>query len=223
MKVACQRSGTTTRVIIYLVGLLVLFLFLSPDASSAERAVGRLVVAHGGVTLEKPGNEAARDARPGDVVFVGDILETRGEGHAQLLLTDESVMTLSSGTAMRVNQYSFDAATNRRTAEVRVFKGKIRIVLYIERNNESSFKVVTDHALISPSDSDFVVIVSEGETSLVVLYGGATVVNSSKFTVGTVNLGQNQLTVVRGKNPPSVPSVITEEQRRAYIRDAKLF
>lgn len=182
-----------------------------------------MVVAHGGVNLKKPGNEAARDARPGDAVFVGDILETHGEGRTQLLLTDESVITLSSGTAVRVNQYSFDAATNRRTAEVRVFKGKIRIVLYKERNNESSFNIVTDHALLSAADADFVVIVSEGETSLVVLYGGATVVNSSKFTVGAVSLGQNQLTVVRGKNPPSVPSVITEEQRRAYIRDANRF
>lgn len=223
MNAACLRSGTTTRVTIYLVYLLVFFLFLSADALSAERAVGRLVFAQGGVSLKKPGNEAARDVRPGDVVFVGDILATRGEGRAQLLLTDESVMTLSSGTAMRVNQYSFDVATNRRTAEVRVFKGKIRVVLYRERNNESSFRVVTDQALLGTAAADFVTIVSEGETSLVVLYGGAAVVNRSEFTVGTVSLGQNQLTVVRGKNPPSVPSVITEEQRRAYIRDANHF
>ncbi len=223
MNVACRRSRTTTPVTIYIASLLVFFLFLSSDASAAEREVGRVVVAQGGVDLKKPGSEAARGARPGDRVFVGDILETGREGRAQLMLTDESVMTLSSGSAMRVNQYAFDAGTNRRTAEVRVFRGKVRIVLYKERNRESSFKVVTDQALLSSSAADFVAIVSERETSFVVLYGWASVVNSSKFTVGTVSLGQNQVTVVRGKEPPSVPSVITEEQRRTYSRDANHF
>lgn len=223
MNAAYRRSGIATPVTIYLVNLLVFFLYLSQDASSAERAVGSLVLAQGGVNLKRPGNEAARDARPGDAIFAGDILETRGEGRAQLMLTDESVMVLSPGSAVRVNQYAFDVAANRRTAEVRVFKGKVRIVLYRERNKESSFNVVTDQALLSTADADFVTIVSGKETSMVVLYGWASVVNSSIFTVGTVSLGQNQLTVVRGKNPPSVPSVITEDQRRAYSRDANRF
>lgn len=222
MKVLCRRSKFATVATVCLLNLLSCYLSLSVADVSAENTAGRLVFSKGSVHLKKPGNEIVRGIRPGYDIFAGDILETGEEGRAQVRLTDESVITLSTGSAVSINQYSFDSVTNRRTSVVRILKGKVRIVLYRERSRDSWFKVVTANSLTQPT-ADIVVNVSEGKTSLVVLHGWGTVSNSSNLIVGTVNLGQNQRTEVIGNNPPAAPTIITEEFRRAYSKDADRF
>jgi len=207
---------------IYLVFLLV-FAFLPKEALSKEDHVGRLTVIDGSVTIRKTGAEKVFSASVGDNIFVGDVLNTNKGSRAQIVLTDDSSVNMSSGTALRVNQYAFEIENNRRTAIVKLLEGKARFVVYKQRNIGSAFRVQTGHAEITAGSADFVAVVSPEETEVVVLDGGVSVKNVLYLTVGEIRVETNQKTVVKEKIQPSEPIVITSQQRRTYGKDAHHF
>lgn len=202
--------------------ILLSLVFQPKDVHAAGEAAGKLTVVRGSVTVKRPGNEKLLPARAGDTLFVGDILKTGTESAARAVLTDDSSVTLSSATAVRINQYAFEAATGRRTAAAKVLDGKARFVVALQ-NRESFFRVETAHALIAAWAADFVAVVFPEETDVVVLDRGVSVKNISQLIVNEVDLESNQKTVVKSRTQPSRPAVVTSEERRKLIRDAKHF
>jgi ferric-dicitrate binding protein FerR (iron transport regulator) len=202
--------------------LLLSLAFLPDDALSAGEAAGKLALVYGSVAIQKTGVDKVLPARAGDTLFVGDLLKTTTDSGARAVLADDSSVTLSSGTAVRINQYSFEAGTKRRTAVVKVLNGRARFVVK-QQHKDSLFKVETEHALIAAGTADFAIVASPGETAVNVLDGYLSVRNISYLTVGEVDLGPNQSSVVKSKVQPSRPAVITFEERRKFIRDAKHF
>ncbi len=140
---------------------------------------------------------------------------------AQLVFTDDSLLNLSSDTALRVNQYIYEPEKNRRKAIVKILGGKTRFVIYRERSAESAFYIATDKAAITANIADFVVTVLPSETEVAVLENSVSITNASYLTVGEIRLGINQKTSVKKGTPPSSPSVITPEQRREYIKSVR--
>lgn len=203
--------------------LLLFFLLLPEQVFSAERPVARVILAEGGVMIRKPGTGRDLPVRAGDKLFPADVLRTGRDSRAQLVFTDDSVVMLSSGAAVRVDQYSFNPDSNRRTATLRVLEGKARFVIYKDRSPDSAFKVETRQARITSDLADFVTVVSAGQTDVTVLDGTVSVTNSSFIIIGETDLGPNEKTTVREKSPPSRPSVISPEQRRTLSRDAHHF
>lgn len=191
---------------------------LPNEALCAADVTGTLTLLYGPVTIRKVGGKEM-SAEVGYKLSVGEVLSTGEKAGAQLVLTDDSTIELSSGTTLRVNQYAFDPERNRRTAVIKVLAGKARFVVFRARNNESRFKVEAGHASIAAGVADFVADILPGETMVAVLDGSVNVKNKSNVTVGQVTLGSNQTTSVREKNPPSGPGIITHEQRRTYSKD----
>lgn len=208
---------------IYLL-LLVLAVFLFPaDNLAADTVVGKITVVQGTVTVKKPGVEKVIAVGEGDSVLVGDVLQTGKDSRVQLAFTDDSLLNLSSDTALRVNQYIYDPEKNRRKAIVKILAGKTRFVIYRERSAESAFYIETDKASIAAGIADFAVITLPEETDVVVFGGGASVKNIFSLAVGEVYIWTNQMTAVKKKMPPSRPSVITSKQRKDYIKDVSGF
>jgi ferric-dicitrate binding protein FerR (iron transport regulator) len=139
-----------------------------------------------------------------------------------MTLTDDSFMNLGPGSAVRVNQYSFDATTDRRTAVIRVIQGKTRIVIYKLRSRGSSFRVETGCALVTAGGfADLVVLAAPGRTDVAVLDQGIVVRNSLPYVIGDVRVGVNQRTIVKEKSPPTAPEVITPRERKDWLKDLK--
>lgn len=206
---------------IYLL-LLVLAVFLFPtDNPAADTAVGKLTVVQGTVTVKKAGVEKAIAAGEGDSISVGDVLQTGKNSGAQLVFTDDSLLNLSSDTALRVNQYIYEPEKNRRKAIVKILGGKTRFVIYRERSGESAFYIATDKAAITAGIADFVVTVLPSETEVAVLENSVSIKNASYLIVGEIRMGINQKTSVKKGTPPSRPSVITPQERREYIKNVR--
>ncbi|MBI5204609.1 MAG: FecR domain-containing protein [Nitrospirae bacterium] len=204
--------------------LLVLAVFLFPaDNLAADTAAGKLTVVQGTVTVKKPGVEKTVAVGEGDSVLVGDVLQTGKDSRAQMVFTDDSLLNLSSDTALRVNQYIYDPEKNRRKAIVKLLGGKTRFVIYRERSADSAFYIATDKASVTAGIADFAVIALPEETDVVVFGGGASVKNIFSLAVGEVYIWTNQMTAVKKKMPPSRPSGITSKQRKDYIRDVSGF
>ena len=203
------------------VTVLVVLLY-PPIVLSAEPEIGSITAARGTVELKRPGVESSIAVKKGLTFKVGDVVETSENSTAQMTLTDDSFMSLGPGTAVRVNQYTLDTTTNRRTTIVKVIKGKTRFVIYKLRLPGSSFKIEAGNALVTPGGlADIVVLASPGRAEVAALDQGLIVRNSLPYVVGDVSVGVNQKTIIQEKSPPTAPVVITPHERKQWLKDLK--
>lgn len=186
--------------------------------------MGAVTALHGTLTLTRPGAGQARVVQKGDEVLVADEIRTGKGSVARLTFIDGSFVDLSPGSALRVNQYAFDAEENRRTARIRVLGGRARFVLYKARSSGSAFTVETDNALVVPGTlADFGVAAGPSGTEVAVLARSVRVKNISALVVGETSLGVNRKTVVKEKTPPSSAVTLTPEERKSYLKDMRCF
>ena len=205
-----------------LFALVPLCLLLLPQRGyGAEVAAGRWTVVAGRVAVTKIGADAPRLAAVGDTIAVGDLLETGADARAQALLADQTVVNLSSGTSLRLLQYSWDAANNRRTAVVKLLAGKARFI--VPAHKDSRFNVESAQAALATGAGDFVALAAPQETVVAVLEGSVRVKNVSTFLVEKVDVRANQTSAVKDKTAPSYPSALPPAERKAYRRDAQRF
>ena len=176
----------------------------------------------GRVMITKVGAADPRFARQGDAVAVGDLFETGKDARAQALLTDGTVVNLSTGTAARILQYSFDPASTRRTAVVKLAGGKARFIVPARKNSRFTVESV-QAAATATAAADFVALVAPDATTVTALDGTVKVKNISDLVVGDVDLWSNQTTVVGARTAPAHPAPIVPQQRREYRRDARDF
>jgi ferric-dicitrate binding protein FerR (iron transport regulator) len=189
---------------------------------SADPAIGTVTALRGTARLKRPGIGERLSVKMAMPFFVGDLVEAGSSSAVQLSLTDESFMNLAPGAAVRVNQYSFDPATDRRTMIIRVLEGRVRFVVFRLRKGGSSFRVQAANALVSTGGlGDLVVQVSGNQAEIAVLEHGLSVSNSLPYVIGNVNVGVNERTVVKEKEAPSVPKVISPQERKELLKDVK--
>jgi hypothetical protein len=199
-----------------------LIILCPPFASSAEPAIGTVTALRGSALIKRPGAGDPFPAVVGTAFLAGDVIEARSDSAVQVSLTDESFMNVAAGSAIRVNQYSFDPTSNRRTTIIRVLEGRVRFVVFRLRSDGSSFRVEADKALVTAGGlADFLVIASLGQAEIAVLASSLNVRNSLPYVVGNVNVGVNQRTIVKEKSPPTVPETITPKERKEYLKDLR--
>jgi len=205
------------------IAVTVLFVLLYPPlVLSDELIIGSITAARGTAVLKRPLAEHPIVVKEGLAFKVGDVIETGVNSTAQMTLTDDSFMNLGPGSAVRVNQFSFDRATNRRTAIIRVIEGRTRFVIYKLRSPGSAFRVEAGTTLVTPGGfADFVVLASPGLTEVAALESSLNVRNTLPYVIGNVTVGMNQRTAVKEKAPPTVPVVITPQERKQWLKDLK--
>ena len=184
------------------------------------QSVGKIISVSGVMTVTRPGQQEPVRLSNGDVILVGDAVQSAAASGGQVELTDDSFMNLGAGAAVRINQFSFNESTNRRTSVVKVIGGQVRFVVYVVRSPESFFRVETETASIFVDDlADIVVESAQDRTNVSVLERTIRVRNALPYIVGETRLGINQKATVFAKKPPSVPGVVAPEERRRYLRE----
>jgi hypothetical protein len=131
-------------------------------------------------------------------------------------------MNMAPGASVRVNQYSFDLAKNRRAAIVKVLSGKVRCIIFKVRSADSLFRIETDTALVTADMlADFVVVSLQGMTEIAALDQGVSVRSNLPYVVGDVRVAVNQKTSVMGKATPSAPVLLSPQERKELLKDVK--
>lgn len=126
------------------VSLLLLAGVLSaPFAVSAQEAAGRVVVAAGDVTISRGSQKIA--AHRGAEVRAGDTLQLGAQSNAQLLMTDETVISLKQDTQFRISEYAYQANTpDTGRAFFNLIKGGMRTVTgLIGKRDHANYRVNT--------------------------------------------------------------------------------
>ena len=156
----------------------------------------------------------------GDTVAVGDVITSGAGARAQVTLADESLVLLSHDSSFRINQFSFDRPTNRRTAVVRVIKGAVRVVVFKVRSPESDLTVESDTAsIVFDNLGDCVVMPGKGSTDIVALEQAIRVKNVLSYVVGEVKMNANQRVLVSEKRAPSSPAKVLPDEKALLLRD----
>ncbi|MFH1075481.1 MAG: FecR family protein [Pseudomonadota bacterium] len=218
--------------VLFLFSVAYLILSNPIDGMAEDLPVGRCSVVTGKVTIKKAWVDE-KNAVVGDSVVVGDILRTEKNSIARVMFIDDSFINLSPETSLMIKQYiyepSVDSATNkgcagcydRRKAIIKLQGGIVRFVIFKQRGKGSSFNVETNNVLTQANISDFVVTALSDETEVAVLSGSVSVKNISPLIIGTISVGVNQKSIIKGKTPPSFESInLTLKQRKVYLKNA---
>jgi ferric-dicitrate binding protein FerR (iron transport regulator) len=217
-----RRTGTSiVREALVLVS--VLAVLFGGTAASEEPVAGTVTAVRGTAARKRLGSEKAAPVRIHDPYRVGDVLETGSGSTAQLTLSDETFLNMAADSAVRVNQYTFDRTTMRRTARIRVLKGSVRFVLFRPRSAGSLFHIETEQAIVLPQMiADIAVEARPGETDVSVLGGSAVVKSASDYIIGQLRVNMNQTVSVLPKTPPAFTAEVSPEDRRRLLNRLKV-
>jgi hypothetical protein len=102
----------------------------------ASKPIGKVVVATGSVTLERPGAAVvqvstagqAGQAKVGDLVYQGDVVATGADGKVGINFTDGSSFNLSNNARMVLDEFVYDPNSTSNASLFNLTKGTFTFV-----------------------------------------------------------------------------------------------
>ncbi|MBA4260971.1 MAG: hypothetical protein C0443_02825 [Comamonadaceae bacterium] len=108
--------------------------------------------------------DARRAPTPGDGLRQAERVSTGQTGAATITLKDGTVLTLGPNTTVDLNQFQFDATTQKGHFALDLLQGSIRVVTgLLARINPDLFKVTTPTAVVGVRGTDFIVETSAAQ------------------------------------------------------------
>jgi hypothetical protein len=211
-----------------------------PGAASAA-VVGRLTQVEGQVDLLKGGKLPATPVKVGDRVDAGDVLRSKSLSKAQITFIDSSVITISPGSRLAIENYRFEPDRGKRWAVLELFYGLAHVVVNkIFKVEEPDFIVKTHTAVTGVRGTDFGIRLYPNASTILNFAGVTRVGNifpevhawarraqkiafqppgGGSFFVpgGFVDLNAMQGTTVQSNLPPTLPFGITSYERQQFM------
>jgi FecR protein len=152
-------------------------------AVRAQSPVGSVFSASGQVQIQRGGATIA--ATPGTPVNQSDKIVSGADGHAVIILTDQSRLELSPSTTITLDQYLTGGATPTR---VSLLSGILRAVVNRIGGVPADFQVHTPNAIGAVRGTDFYISYIKGSPGLG--YPSGIYLTEVDVLDGTVNLAQ---------------------------------
>jgi hypothetical protein len=95
--------------------------------SAGMEQIGVVAAARGKVELMLPG-QVGRIAQSGQPVYMGDKINTDGQGNLQIMLLDETVFTIGPNTMLVIDEFVYDPKTQDGKVQASIAKGVFRYV-----------------------------------------------------------------------------------------------
>ena len=166
---------------------LLILLFL---ATSLFANIGTIMVTKGDAVVKRA-DSSTRDAKAGMIVLQGDAIVTQKRSRVQVMLKDETVVTIGSKSNFSFDEYSFDGAESK--VAMSSVKGFFRSVTgKIGKLAPDRFKVKTATATIGIRGTDFWGTTG-GDTEKFTCNKGAIVVS---FAGGEIEVGAGRYLIV---------------------------
>ena len=184
----CQ--GTLTRF-----GAALLFVFVLPQISHGQNAdaVGMVQRVQGHVSIAQVGNSV--DAVEGMAVSLKDRLVTGAEARLQIILTDDTQITLGENAEAVITQYQFTplVSGNKGVVVVEVSKGAFLLTAgRISQLSNKRIEVKTALADLASAGAEFWAGSTGGDTEGVAVFEGSVEVSNQKGAVVLAARGVTQ-------------------------------
>ncbi|GHV55984.1 hypothetical protein FACS1894216_19420 [Synergistales bacterium] len=178
---------------------------VSGDGAGVD-GIGMVFMLKGSVTAERDGKTASLTVK--DRIHAKDTVITGANARIQLLLDDETAITLGENTTFEMEEFVNAGKSSR--FSTRLGKGLMRIITgEITRSNPEGFKITTPRAMIGVRGTILVVEADEDHTTVVVL--------NSEFTVAVNGADVPQYSRVTVTEDGTVTvEPLTREQKDEY-------
>jgi hypothetical protein len=131
---------------------------------------GKVLLVQGQAVIIHTGQPKGFYARNNQLLFKDDTLITLNRGRIRIQLTDESIITLASGTKLVLNKSVYDPDNKARSSFVGMDKGKARFLIKkLVEFKQSEFKVKTKTAVAGVRGSEFMIIAADQLTEIMTL------------------------------------------------------
>ncbi len=138
--------------------ILITFCFLSvflvePEASGGQKSaksIGRVVTVKGAVTAK------GKPLAVGDPVYLTDVIETKENSSAKLLLSDKTVVDIAPSTSFHISDFKLNSVADREVDGTVDF-GEIRSLVSKKLNQKGRFNIRTKSSVLAVRGTEFFV------------------------------------------------------------------
>lgn len=189
--------------------------------------VGRVVWVKGSLTAVMP-NKEERKLQRLSIIYLHDMLITDPQTYAQVVFTDNTLMTFRPGTKFYVDQYTFHPGKNKLnigTSVMDLIEGGFRTITgLIAKTNPPSYQIRTPVATIGVRGTDYTVALAKNGELFIGYYAGEPCVTSVKK--GSVEMCLDTKTPYANISVGGVVTGLTEQpgilQEKLEIIPAKI-
>jgi len=112
--------------------------------AAAVRGNVLLAAATPGTETQRGGQVVGENIASGDKIFLGDMIETGPSSGLQIMLLDETIVTIGPSAAMTIDSFVYDPASGAGEVTTQVLKGAFRFVSgKVAKNEPSKMNVKT--------------------------------------------------------------------------------
>jgi len=146
----------------------ILFFNFQTYVFSEEQIIGSVGLAIGKIT-----NQNGQILKAGDDIYLGDIIQSEDQSKSQILLLDQTVITLGEKTSITLDEFVFNSDDSKDKILTTIINGSIKVLSgKISQGNPEDLVVKIPAGTIGARGTEFQTIVDEvGGTSKVLLIG----------------------------------------------------
>jgi hypothetical protein len=197
--------------------LILSFLLVIP-AFAGE--VGKVTYAEGRVDVFSPGSEEAFYAKEGTPINVGDSVRVKSNSKAEVTFLDKTVIKIAQNSKLDVVDYQLDADNNRKTATIKLERGKARTIIS-KMKDAAEFKIDTPNAAGTVKGSDVVTYFQGGNSGMLVINGELSVFNPA-YADTVLSIPAGSAVVVPMKGLPKGPREYLEIEKKLHDEDTSV-
>jgi hypothetical protein len=209
-------------------------------AQTQAAVVGRFTQVEGRVDLLKGGNLPATPVQVNGTVEPKDVIRTKSLSKAQITFIDNSVLSISPGSRIAIEEYLVDTVQGKRRAVLEVFRGlALAVVNKIFQVEEPDFVVKTQTAIMGVRGTEFGIRILPNSSTIMNFKGLLQVGNifpeisqlflkafKVAYSFGPLDkksdrwvfLKDMQATTVARDLPPTLPYGLSIQDRELFMR-----
>jgi len=202
-------------------------------SNASEIIVGNIGLAIGNIT-----NQKGEVLKAGDKIYFGDIIKAEDQSKSQILLLDQTVITIGAKTSVTLDAFIYDPNSQEGKITTNIIEGSVKVLSgKISEKNPDNLIVKTPAGSIGTRGTEFQAIVDQDEEVSKVLLIGPGQNNTLGLRPGAVEVFNDQGSVLldtpfaftefAANQIPAPPVTITNEQLQEFqnfldVREAGL-
>jgi hypothetical protein len=192
-------------------------------AAAAAEEIGTVASVRGAADIGRAGARIA--ATVGAPIQLGDELHTGADGQLRVVFRDDSVVDLTEGSSLVVDEQVFDPAASRFSSLLRLVQGKARALVGSYYGTPgAAYEIQTPTAVAGVRGTSFLIAYNPDTdaTDVIGIHGRIQVRNLNERIGETVYVTSHEMTTVYRGEAPSSPQEIDDRLFRHEVEDLEL-
>ena len=140
-------------------------------------------------------NQSSEKLTTGSKIYFGDTIVTKAQSNAQILLLDETAITLGEKSELTIDEFIYDPQSKVGKIVSNIKIGTVRIITgEVSKNDPDNLKVNVPTGSIGARGTEFVVVTTADQKSTILLLGPGKN-NSLGMVPGVLNVSDGNDTV----------------------------